>query len=297
MRTMTLAVALVAFLAVPAYAKHVRFRGPHPIAQKQGGGYCYIEAPHVHLYAPDRPALYHEEGDEFVFTGDPTPFGYDGPKFTYYGNHPVAGAPGVYCYIDGPHYHPYEPPAEPDYRIEKGVAFYVGPFNGAYIKERPHRARLVAAEYRPYVAVRPVVEVAPPPEWHGEVWIAPPSVEVTAPGVVIGAPPPPSVMVTAPAPHVVIGAPPPPHVVIGAPPPPHVVIGAPPPPHVVIGAPPPPRVIVGAPPPVVVVGAPAPVYVGPGREHGEHRGHREHDDDDDRGHEHHDNGKHKGWYK
>ncbi len=295
MRTWILALGLVALIAAPAAAKHVRFMGPHPIAAKFGGGYCYIEAPHVHLYAPDRPALYGEVDGNFVFTGDPTPFGYDGPKFTFYGHHPIAGAPGVYCYLDGPHYHPYAPPETPEYKVEKGVAFYVGPYDPVYFREKPHKVKLVQAEYRPYVAVRTTGEVAPPPEWRGEVWVAPPTVEVGAPGVVV-APPAPQVVVAPPAPQVVV-APPAPHVYV-APPAPHVYV-APPAPHVYV-APPAPHVVVGAPPPVVVgvprphgavvVGAPAPVVVGaPGvvvheRGHGEWK-------------EHHDHGKHKGWYK
>ena len=55
-----------------ADARHVQFLGAHPIASKYGGGFCYIEAPHVHAYAPDHVGLYQQVGDEFVFTGDPT---------------------------------------------------------------------------------------------------------------------------------------------------------------------------------------------------------------------------------
>ena len=45
--------------------------------------------PHVHPYAPDHPALYQRVGDEYLFTADPVPFGYEGPKTTYYGHHPL----------------------------------------------------------------------------------------------------------------------------------------------------------------------------------------------------------------
>src|SRR5262249_18960749 len=33
-----------------AHAKQVRFVGVHPIAPEYGGGFCYIEGPHVHIY-------------------------------------------------------------------------------------------------------------------------------------------------------------------------------------------------------------------------------------------------------
>ena len=254
MRTRTIflfALIAVAAVASRAEARHVRFLGPHPIAAKFGGGYCYIEAPHMHVYGPDRPNLYQQVGDEYVFAGDPTPFGYEGERHPFYGHHPVIvdGSPEpVYCLIDGPHFHAYAAPSTPDYRVKDGVAFYVSPIPQVYVK--PARVRVVNAEYRPYVSFRPTVEVAPPPEWHGEVWVGAPGVEVHAPGVVVGGP---SVEVRAPG--------------VFVPPPPHVVVGGP-------------RVVVGAPPPVVV-GAPGVVVE-------ERRG----------GHwEHHDNGRHEGWYK
>ena len=176
-RTIMLALIVVAAFAARAEAKHVRFLGPHPIAAKFGGGYCYIEAPHMHVYAPDRPNLYQQVGDEYVFAGDPTPFGYEGERHSYYGHHPVIvdGSPEpVYCLIDGPHFHSYAAPSTPDYRVKDGVAFYVTPIPQAYV--RPARVRVVNAEYRPYVSFRPRVEVAPPPEWHGEVYVGAPGV-------------------------------------------------------------------------------------------------------------------------
>jgi hypothetical protein len=276
-RTMILSLLVLATLAARAEAKHVRFLGPHPIAARYGGGYCYIEAPHMHVYAPDRPGLYQQVGDEYVFTGDPTPFGYEGERHPFYGHHPVivaGAAEPVYCLIDGPHYHSYVPPETPDYRIKDGVAFYVAPIPQVYIK--PHRVRMVNAEYRPYVSFRPTIEVAPPPEYHGEVWVAGPSVEVQAPGIFV-APPPPHVAIEVSAPGIVV-----------APPAPRVVVAAPQP---VFLAPPAPR---------VVVGAPAPVFVGGVRVEHEregHWGHRDEDHEGDEGHWHHDNGRHRGWYK
>ncbi|HEX2573529.1 MAG TPA: hypothetical protein VH877_28525 [Polyangia bacterium] len=233
MRTLAYVVAsLLLLLAVPAWAKPTHFVGAHPVAASYGGGYCYIDVPHVHIYNPDRAPLYQQTPDGVVFTGDPTPFGYEGDRNVFYGHHPVPGVvvnnEPVYCFINGPHYHPYEPADGPEYRIKNGVAFYVGPFAPSYARLKPGRVKVVNAEYRPFVSFRPTVEVEPPPEYHGDV-------------VVVGAPPP--------APGVVVTAPAPPSVVVTAPPPPRVVVGAPPP-VVVVGAPPP--VIVGAPPPVIV---------------------------------------------
>jgi hypothetical protein len=179
----------------------------------------------------------------------------------------TVGVEPVYCYINGPHFHAFAAPEIPDYQVRDGVAFYVGAYPPQYVKMKPARVRLVNAEYRPYVALRPTVVVAPPPEWQGEVWVAPPSVAVRAPGV--------GVQVTAPG----------------------VVIAAPPPPRV--------EVVVGA--PGIVVGAPGAVYVdGPRggryeREHDDddekHWRKEEKRERHEEEHWHHDNGKHNGWGK
>src|SRR5262249_6076345 len=153
---------------------------------------------------PDHPGLYQQVGEMEVFTGDPTPFGYEGDRHPFYGHHPVVSVNGepVYCFIDGPHVHPFAAPDGADYKMTGGVAFYIGPFRRSYATIRPPREKVVTAEYRPYATFRPVIEVQPPPEWHGEVWVAPPAIEVRAPGVVMGAP---GVAVSAPG--VVVNAP------------------------------------------------------------------------------------------
>jgi hypothetical protein len=271
-------VALLLTLAGRAEAKHVRYLGPHPIQNKRGGGYCYIDAPHIHAYGPDRPNLYQQVGDQYMFTGDPTPFGYDGERHTFYGHHPIVTAelpngPPVYCLLDGPHFHAYAAPETPEYKVKGDVAFYVGP----PIAVKPSHVKLVNAEYRPYVDLRPTVTVEPPPEFHAEVVLPGP------PQVVVG--PAPRVNVEVGAPGVFVAPPAPPSVTVVAPAPPHVVVGVPGPPSVYVGAPAPGAVYVGAP-------APGAVYV-------ERRGHGRHGDDDDQGERrgHHDNGKHKGWFK
>jgi hypothetical protein len=265
--------ALMLLTAARAEARHVHFLGPHPIAAKYGGGYCYIETPHLHAYAPEHAALYQQVGDQYVFTGDPTPFGYDGEKHPFYGHHPVVtvGTEPVYCYINGPHFHAFAAPALPDYQVRDGVAFYVGAYPPSYAKLKPARARLVNAEYRPYAAFRPTVTVAPPPAWQGEVWVAPPAVAVRGPGaqVAVGAPgvyvAPPHVEVAVSAPGVYVA-------------PPSAQVG----------------VVVGAPGEVIVEGG------GHGHwRHEERREERREERHEERREEHwhHDNGKHKGWGK
>lgn len=254
MRTLllcSLASCLVFVLGGTAHARGAHFIGGHPVAAKFGGGFCYIDAPHIHAYPPDRAQLYQRVGEDFVFAADPTPFGYEGDKHPFYGNHPVVTVNGepVICYIDGPHFHPFDAPSGPEYKREKGVAFYIGAFPPAYAQLRPQRSKHVNAEYRPFVALRPTIEVAPPPEWQGEVWVAPPAIEVRGPSVAVSAP---GVIVDSPS----------------------VAVSAPG--FVAVG----PRVYVQS--PGVVVGGG--VYVEEGHGRGKHR-------------EHHDNGRHNGWYK
>ena len=116
--------AAVAAKRATAGAAKNRFLAAHPLAGSPGTGYCYIDVPHVHDYVPDRPAVYQQVGDEYVFTGDPVPFGYEGEK----------------------------------------TVFYVGPIPPEVARERPQRERAVEIEYQPYVAQRPQVVVSPPPE-------------------------------------------------------------------------------------------------------------------------------------
>lgn len=247
---------------VPPQEERARFLGPHPIAAHIGGGFCYIDVPHVHPYAPDHPALYQRVGDEYLFTADPVPFGYEGPKTTYYGHHPlllsaelgVAPPRPLFCWLRGPHYHEQPPPQAPGFQVQGGVVFYVGPMDPEAARLRPQLEPALEAEYRPYVAQRPQVTVTPPSGWAGEIWVVPP--------------PAPAVQVVAPAaPRVQVVAPSGPNVHIVAPQPPSIHIVAPQPPGIHIVAPQAPR---------LYVAPPAPVYVVPGWGHP---------------------GKHKGWYK
>lgn len=232
----------------PGAAERGRFLGPHPIVARLGGGYCYIEAPHIHAYVPDRPVLYKQIGEDYLFTGDPVPFGYEGPRTVFYGHHPVPvhidgpfAAPPVFCLLKGPHFHPYEAPQAPEYQVRDNVVFYMGPLAPEVVRVRPQIERGLDAEYRPFVAMRPQVTVAPPPQWPGEVWVVP----APAPVVQVQAPAPPRVhVVTPPAPGVHIVAPSPPSVHIAVPAPPRVHVTVPAPPAVIVAPPGPPAVIV-----------------------------------------------------
>ena len=195
-----------------------KFLGAHPLAGRPNAGYCYIDVPHVHDYVPDRPGLYQQAGDSYVFAGDPVPFGYDGDKTVFYGHHPiplnvepVGEGPGpTFCFLKGPHYHDYPQPEGPGFKTKDNVIFYVGAIPPPVAAMRPQLERAVEAEYRPYVALRPPVVVTPPAEWQGVVWVAPPEpTVVVAPSPTVVVAPPPSVIVAPPTPTVVIGAPPP----------------------------------------------------------------------------------------
>lgn len=180
---MRVAAALaVSFVAVVAHAAPTRFAGPHPVAERAGGGYCYIEAPHLHSYAPDHAVFYRATPAGWAFIGDPTPFGYAGERYIFYGHHPVAADVDgpVFCFIDGPHYHASAPAgARGDYEIVDGVAFYVGSLPVAYVDARAARWKQVNDELLPFDRFRPVVHVTPPEAWRGRTYT--PGVKIKLP--------------------------------------------------------------------------------------------------------------------
>jgi len=242
-------IALVSLTAA-AEARSIRYHAQHPIPAKFGGGFCYITEPHVHAFGPSDPRLYRMHDEEYYFVGDPTPFGYDGPRYSYYGPHPVVdvgvefGEP-VYCYLDGPHYHWYQPVAQAQFEFRGGAYWYVGDYDPIYYRQRGRYVAINEA-YRPVVWERPVVDVTvAPPAFHGVI-VAGPGVHghavVAAPAfsavVHVEEPPPASI-------HVGVG------VGVGGP----LVVGHG---HVIVAEPPPRTVIIR---------------------------------------EHHDNGRHEGWYK
>ncbi len=189
-----LAVAAAPAVADHAYGKQVRFVGVHPIPKSEGGGMCYIEGPHVHIYAANKLEYRDHDGDHY-FVGDPVAYGYEGPRYTYKGPHPihvdavVGGSPDEeYCYIEGPHYHYFAPPEGPDFRMAGDAYFYVGTPPPVMVQARPTYVG-INAYYRPFVYSRPVVEVDAPVGWIGaRAEFVGPGVAVAAPGVVVGAP-------------------------------------------------------------------------------------------------------------
>jgi hypothetical protein len=192
-------VTVAAFAAV-AQAHQVEFVSPHPVPHKFGGGFCYIDVPHVHNYLPEDPRMYREDHGQFYFVGDPAPFGYEGQRYAYYGAHPVVDAElhfghPVFCYIKGPHFHWYQPPPQAQFQLSGGAYWYVGPFPRVYYAERPRYA-VVNEAYAPIVYTRPVVDVAvAPPRVRAEISLGGPGFAAHA---VVGGPPVPVPMAPAP---------------------------------------------------------------------------------------------------
>ncbi len=173
------------------YGRQVRFVGIHPIPKAEGGGVCNIEAPHVHIYAANK-LEYRDHGGDAYFVGDPVAYKYEGPKYAYRGPHPihvdavVGGEPDtVYCYLEGPHFHSFQPApgGDADFKLVGDAYFYVGEPPRAFIEARPTFIG-INAQYRPLVYTRPVVEVEPPSGWIGA------RAEFAAPALAIEAPPP-----------------------------------------------------------------------------------------------------------
>jgi hypothetical protein len=212
-----LATFLIALVggAATASAHSVRYMSKHPLPRKVGHGFCYINVPHFHDYPPSDPRLYRQVEGQYYFVGDPAPFDYEGPRYSYYGAHPIAdvdvhfGHP-TYCYLRGPHYHWYAPPPQAQFELKGGAYWYVGAYDPVYYDERPRYAAVNDA-YAPIAYVRPVVDVhVAPPAFHGEIVAVAPGVSA---GIVVGAPAPPPPPVLQVGVGINLGAPPPPVVV------------------------------------------------------------------------------------
>lgn len=155
---LTLIAALTFGIPSVAAAKQFRYLGPHPIHRGAGGKFCYIEFPHVHVYAPNHAAvLYRKHDGWYEFVGDPAAHGYDGRRYKFYGAHPIypyqvvmgVEAPDEpvvdWCYIKGPHVHAYAPAVDADFKIKGDVAWYVGAYPPVFYKHKPR-----------YVAINPL---------------------------------------------------------------------------------------------------------------------------------------------
>ncbi len=160
-------------------AKPVKFAGLHPRTGEPNGGLCHIQAVHVHGAAPAHAqVLYRQHGDAYVFIGDPVPFGYEGPRHSYYGHHPVVINVIInvevdvddveYCYHDGPHYHSYPPPPDHDFDEQEDVHYYADEYPEAYKRDKPKLVQ-VNVLYRPWRYTLPVVVKVPPSSYRGPV--------------------------------------------------------------------------------------------------------------------------------
>ena len=170
---LVLAAAVAGTAVAGKGSKQVRYHGIHPVPKSEGGGLCYIEGPHVHIFAANKLEYRDHHGANY-FVGDPVAYGYDGPKHTYKGHHPIHVHAVIgdrdedieYCYLDGPHYHSFAPPSGPDFEVRGGVNFYVGTPAPVYLEARPALVK-VNAVYTPLTYERPVVTVEPPSAWIG----------------------------------------------------------------------------------------------------------------------------------
>jgi hypothetical protein len=185
MRILLIGLALLATTAV-AHAAQTRYIGIHPVAKSSGGGICYIEGPHVHVYEADA-IQYRDHHGHKHFVGDPVAYGYDGPKHAYKGHHPIQvnvvlhePEPAVeYCYLDGPHFHYFAAIEGPEWKRVDNTWFFVGAPPQVYLDARPTFIGINAV-YQPFVYDRPIVTVDPPAGWIGLRVVAP-SVEIHTP--------------------------------------------------------------------------------------------------------------------
>lgn len=174
----TITLGLVAVLGFTAIAsadskRQVRYVGIHPVAKSDGGGMCQIEGPHVHIYEADKLQYRDHRGANF-FVGDPVAYGYDGPKKSYKGHHPIhvhavvdSPEPDVeFCYLDGAHFHSFAPPPGPEFQVAGDAYFYVAEPPPVYLEARPMFIGINAI-YTPIVYTRPRVIVEPPVGWIG----------------------------------------------------------------------------------------------------------------------------------
>jgi hypothetical protein len=196
--TILIALAIAALTASVAMgkARQTRYVGAHPIPASDGGGWCEIEGPHVHVFAPAK-LEYRVHGKDNFFIGDPVAYGYAGPRFAYKGHHPIHVHAVVgdddddveFCYIDGPHFHAFAPAPEvkADFQLAGDTYFYVGEPPPTYVEQRPALVKINAI-YQPLRYERPVVTVDPPSAWIGVRFAGPAVIDVGAPAVVVEPP-------------------------------------------------------------------------------------------------------------
>ena len=184
MRRTTITAALLTALSVTGIAAAtaagpVKYAGIHPRTGRPEGGVCYIQFFHAHRFEPaNATVLYRMHAGAYFFIGDPVPFGYDGPRYSYYGHHPVlvnavldleADADHVaYCYLEGPHFHSYPPQRGQRFVEKDGVYYYAGEYPPEYEQNRSDLSR-VNGIYRALPYERPAIAGPPPERYRGPI--------------------------------------------------------------------------------------------------------------------------------
>ena len=138
-RWMIALATLLVLATVPAMAQDnpgFFFRGPHPVPEQVGGGFCTEPLEHHHTYSPLSLEFYRVVNGVYHFIGDPVYHGYSGNLYYYDERHPIDTVyGGGYCYIHGPHRHLFRPSLT-HYRVVNGYYRYYGPWSPSFISSR-----------------------------------------------------------------------------------------------------------------------------------------------------------------
>jgi hypothetical protein len=156
--------AAVLLSARPADAQAVfYYRGVHAVPSTYGG-FCHIGVRHFHTYKPEDPKVFRYDDNTYIFTGDPTAHGWDGPRVAFYGHHPIApGWGGGWCFIGGPHYHHYSQYGT-SWRWHGGAYYWAGAWTDPwYLRYRSVYGPIYANYYVGRAGyIRPSIYAAPP---------------------------------------------------------------------------------------------------------------------------------------
>ncbi|HSN91077.1 MAG TPA: hypothetical protein VLS93_07595, partial [Anaeromyxobacteraceae bacterium] len=132
----------------------VWYHDGHFVPEQLGGGWCYLDGPHVHDYYPDRPDWYVLDYGYYWYTG---PY-----HFSYWDGHPIPG--GGWCYMHRFHRHDYAPPRGSDFvwRPSERAYLYSGPFRpnrlpprNYWVAPAPPPRRIVPTRPAPAPAAAP----------------------------------------------------------------------------------------------------------------------------------------------
>lgn len=128
-------------------AEHL-YRGPHPVHPDFGAGFCDRQDVHGEPYAPFEPELFARVDGAWVFTGDPSDFGYEGQAHWYANPHPLPEEyGGDWCHYPWPHRHLFELTGE-GYDLIGGFVYFVGAFTDAFFRNMHHKRPFFRRHYR-----------------------------------------------------------------------------------------------------------------------------------------------------